>query len=42
MKTRVICVARAMGAGGEEVARGLSQRMGFRYVDEEIVAKAKG
>lgn len=40
MKTRVICVARAMGAGGEDVAKSLSQRMGFRYVDEEIVAKA--
>lgn len=40
MKTRVICVSRTLGAGGEEVARALSQRLGFRYVDEEIVAKA--
>src|SRR5512147_2122206 len=40
MKTRVICVSRTLGAGGEEVARAISQRMGFRYVDEEIVAKA--
>jgi cytidylate kinase len=40
MKTRVICVSRTLGAGGEEVARALSQRMGFRYVDDEIVAAA--
>lgn len=40
MKTRVVCVARSLAAGGEEVARALSQRLGFRHVDEEIVAKA--
>jgi cytidylate kinase len=40
MKTRVICVSRTLAAGGEEVARALSQRLGFRYVDEEIVARA--
>ena len=40
MKSRVICVSRAMVAGGEEVARAVSQRMNFRYVDEEIVAMA--
>jgi cytidylate kinase len=40
MKTRVICVSRALGAGGEEMGLALSQRMGFRYADEEIVATA--
>jgi cytidylate kinase len=40
MKTRVICVSRTLGAGGEDIARALSQRMGFRYVDDEIVVKA--
>jgi len=40
MKTRVICVSRTLAAGGEEIARALSQRLGFRYVDEEIVARA--
>jgi len=40
MKTRVICVSRALAAGGEEIGRVLSQRMGFRYADEEIVARA--
>jgi cytidylate kinase len=29
-----------MAAGGEDVARALSQKLGFRYVDEEIVAQA--
>jgi cytidylate kinase len=40
MKTRVICVSRTLGADGEAVARAISQRMGFRYVDDEIVIKA--
>lgn len=40
MKTRVICVSRTTAAGGDQVARGLSRRLGFRYVDEEIVALA--
>ena len=40
MKTRVICVSRTTAAFGDEVARGLSRRLGFRYVDEEIVAMA--
>jgi uncharacterized protein len=40
MKTRVICVSRALAAGGEEIGHALSQRMGFRYADEEIVATA--
>jgi cytidylate kinase len=38
MKTRVICVSRTLGARGEEVAQALSQRLGFRYIDEEIIA----
>jgi cytidylate kinase len=29
-----------MGAGGEDVAKAVSQQLGFRYVDEEIVAQA--
>lgn len=40
MKTRVVCVSRTMAAGGEDVARAVSQNLGFRYVDEEIVAQA--
>jgi hypothetical protein len=40
MNTRVICVSRALAAGGEEIGRAVSQRTGFRYADEEIVAQA--
>ena len=40
MASSVICVSRALGAGGEEVARLVSERLGFVYVDEEIVARA--
>jgi hypothetical protein len=40
MKTRVICVARTLAAGGEEIGRMVCQRMGFRYADEEIIATA--
>jgi cytidylate kinase len=40
MATSVICISRALGAGGEDVARLVSERLGFAYVDEEIVARA--
>lgn len=40
MPTSVICVSRALGAGGEDVARLASERLGFTYVDEEIIARA--
>jgi hypothetical protein len=37
---RVICVSRALGAGGERVGRIVSAELGFGYVDEEIVTRA--
>ena len=40
MATSVICISRALGAGGEEVARLVSERLGFAYVDEEIISRA--
>jgi cytidylate kinase len=40
MKPRVICISRALAAGGEDIARSVSQRLGFRYVDEEIIDQA--
>jgi cytidylate kinase len=40
MKPRVICISRALGAGGHDIARAVSQKLGFRYVDEEIVQQA--
>lgn len=35
-----MCVSRAVGAGGEEVGRLVAERLGYRYVNEEIVAAA--
>jgi uncharacterized protein len=37
---RVVCISHATGAGGVEVGRLVAERLGFLYVDEEIVAKA--
>jgi hypothetical protein len=37
---RVICISRTLGGGGEEVGRLVADRLGFTYVDEEIVARA--
>ncbi len=40
MKRTVVCISHATGAGGEEVGRLVAERLGFLYVDEEIVARA--
>ena len=40
MAASVICISRALGAGGEEVARLVSEHLGFVYVDEEIISRA--
>src|SRR5947209_6920957 len=40
MAASVICISRALGAGGEDVARLVSEKLGFVYVDEEIIARA--
>jgi cytidylate kinase len=40
MSVGVVCISRSAAAGGEMVGRIISQRLGFRYVDEEIVRKA--
>jgi cytidylate kinase len=37
---RVVCISHATGAGGEEVGRLVAERLGFVYVDDEIVARA--
>jgi uncharacterized protein len=39
MACRVVCISRAMGAGGEEIGRLVADRLGFAYVDEEIVSR---
>jgi len=40
MPTSVICISRALGAAGEDIGRMTSERLGFVYVDEEIIARA--
>lgn len=40
MPRDVICISHASGAGGEEVGRLVAARLGFRFVDEEIVLRA--
>ncbi len=40
MSIRVVCVSRTMAAGGEMVGQLLAQRLGFRYVDEQIIERA--
>lgn len=35
-----MCISRAAGAGGEEVGRLVAERLGFLYVDDEIVTQA--
>jgi cytidylate kinase len=35
-----VCISRAAGAGGEEIGRLVAERLGFLYVDDEIVARA--
>jgi uncharacterized protein len=37
---RVVCISHATGAGGEDVGRLVAERLGFLYVDDEIVARA--
>jgi hypothetical protein len=35
-----VCISHATGAGGGEVGRLVAERLGFLYVDDEIVAQA--
>lgn len=40
MKRRVVCISHATGSGGTEIGRLVAERLGFSYVDEELVARA--
>jgi cytidylate kinase len=40
MACRVVCISHATGAGGEEIGRRVAERLGFLYVDDEIVTRA--
>jgi cytidylate kinase len=36
----VVCISRSLGAGGEAVGRGVAERLGFRYIDDEVISLA--
>lgn len=40
MTRSVICISRALGAGGEEIGQAVAKLMGHRYVDDEIIVRA--
>jgi cytidylate kinase len=40
MAFRVVCISRTTAAGGENVGQAVAQRLGFRYVDEQIIERA--
>lgn len=40
MPASVVCISHTAGAGGHETARLVAERLGFRLVDEDIVAAA--
>ncbi|MGD9764946.1 MAG: AAA family ATPase [Candidatus Binatia bacterium] len=37
---RVICISRTIAAGGEAIGKRVAERLGFSYVDEEVIALA--
>lgn len=40
MTHQAICISHATGADGAAVGRAVAERLGFRYVDEEVIAEA--
>lgn len=40
MSFRVVCISRTTAAGGESIGQAVAQRLGFRYVDEQIIERA--
>jgi cytidylate kinase len=36
----VVCVSHATGSGGEEIGKQVAERLGYLYLDEELVARA--
>ena len=40
MAYRVVCISRMTAAGGEPIGRLVADRLGFRYVDGEVIALA--
>jgi cytidylate kinase len=40
MSRNVICISRTIGAAGEELGKVVADKLGYRYVDEQIVIRA--
>jgi hypothetical protein len=40
MSCRLVCISRDFGAQGDTVGRLVADRLGLRYVDEEVIARA--
>lgn len=40
MAARVVCISAVLGAGGDEIGRLVAERLGFSYVNDEIIARA--
>jgi cytidylate kinase len=40
MKSTVVCVSRTAGSGGELVGRMVADRLGYRFVDDEVIQVA--
>jgi cytidylate kinase len=40
MPRNVVCISHASGAGGEEIGHLVADRLGFLYVDEEVIDRA--
>jgi cytidylate kinase len=40
MGTRVVGISHTVGAGGDGIGRAVAERLGFRFVDEEIITGA--
>jgi cytidylate kinase len=38
--TQAVCISHATGADGAAVGRAVAERLGFRYVDDEVIAEA--
>jgi cytidylate kinase len=40
MTAQVVCISRTLGAGGEQIGMKVAERLGYRYVDDEIIIRA--
>jgi cytidylate kinase len=38
--SKVVCISRAIGAGGDQIGRGVAERLGFRFIDDGIIREA--